>query len=118
MTEEMLPHAENAIVPDTKITRYLLDLTSIDGESKARFFISFGFTISAWEQLADALKRHAQTNPVMNTRPTRYGINYNVEGTIESPDGRNPMIRSIWKIDNDAEFPSFVTAYPLKAKGE
>lgn len=113
-----LPNAYSAIVPDAKITRYLLELTSADGESKARFFMTFGFTMEAWEQLAEALKQHARTHPVASTRHTSYGVNYIIEGPIESPNGRNPAIRSVWKIDNDSEVPSFVTAYPLRTKGE
>jgi len=36
-----LPNADQAVVPETKITRYLLDLTSPKGKSKAVFFRAF-----------------------------------------------------------------------------
>lgn len=60
-----LPNAEAAVVPAEKIRDYLLDLGHPVGGDKARFFIHFGFQRARWEELADALRRHAQENPVV-----------------------------------------------------
>lgn len=109
---EQLPNAENAIVPQPKITRYLLDLTSEHGEPKARFFLAFGFTIELWHIMAEALKEHALSHPVSDTRTTPFGINYVIEGKLRTPDKRNPEIRSIWQIKTNDKIPYFVTAYP------
>ena len=54
---KLLNHGK-VIVPQAKITRYLLDLTSKDGRGKAIFFLSFGFTLDKWEVLGEALKQH------------------------------------------------------------
>jgi hypothetical protein len=54
-----LPNLEKALVPERKITAYLLSLTHRDGRSKAAFFTRFGFSANAWTLLADALRRHA-----------------------------------------------------------
>lgn len=108
-----LPNAEQAVVPQLKITHYLLSLTSKKGQTKARFFLSFGFAVEDWETMADALKRHAVTHPVASRRETAYGIHYNVEGDLETPDARNPRVRSVWKIETGETLPVLVTAYPL-----
>ena len=108
-----LPNADKAVVPQAKITQYLLSLTSKNGKTKAQFFLAFGFTIEAWETLATALKQHAMSYEVASTRETPYGIHYNVEGELETPDGRNPVVRSVWKIETDETVPALVTAYPL-----
>lgn len=108
-----LPNAEKSIVPEAKITRYLLDLTSKHGRSKAQFFMAFGFTMETWDRLATALKRHALAHEVASTRQTPYGVHYNVEGTLETPDMRNPQVRSVWKIQRGDTIPMLVTAYPL-----
>ncbi len=55
-----LPNAERAVVPSRKITHYLLSTAHRDGQHKAEFFSSFGFTIEAWEELAAALQNHAR----------------------------------------------------------
>ena len=108
-----LPNSDKAIVPETKITRYLLDLSSKHGKSKAKFFLAFGFTIDRWEELAIALKQHAIRYDVASTRETLYGIHYNIEGALETPDERNPQIQSVWKIEEAETVPTLVTAYPL-----
>jgi hypothetical protein len=109
-----LPKAEKAFVPEAKITRYLLDLTSKHGKGKAQFFMLFGFTMSSWELLAAALKRHGMTHDVTDTRETSYGTHYVVEGELQTPDGRRPQVRSVWKLEMDDTIPSLVTAYPLE----
>jgi hypothetical protein len=50
-----LPNAQSAIVPERKITHYLLNPAHPAGGSKAAFFLRFGFTAAQWEQLAGAL---------------------------------------------------------------
>lgn len=109
-----LPNAEKGLVPEAKITRYLLDLTSKQGKGKAQFFMRFGFTMSSWELLAAALKQHAMTHDVTDTRETPYGTHYVVEGELQTPDGRLPQVRSVWKIETGDTVPSLVTAYPLE----
>lgn len=109
-----LPNHEKCSVPEAKITRYLLNLESENGRSKARFFLAFGFTIEAWQIMAEALKQHAAAHEVTATvvRET-FGVNYVVEGTLNTPDGRNPEVRVIWAIDEGDDVPRLVSAYPL-----
>ena len=54
-----LPNVENAEIPESKITKYLLSTTHRAGKSKASFFMQFGFNVDRWEALALALKQHA-----------------------------------------------------------
>jgi hypothetical protein len=32
---------------------------------------------------------------------------------METPDGRKPVVRSVWFIEHGSQTPRFVTAYPL-----
>jgi hypothetical protein len=50
-----LPNVNEAIIPQKKITNYLLSLTHSSGRDKAVFFRRFGFTPDSWEVLAQAL---------------------------------------------------------------
>jgi len=54
-----LPNADQAVVPQEKLTEYLLSDTHTDGSPKANFFRSFGFTVTNWQELARALLAHA-----------------------------------------------------------
>ena len=111
-----LPNADKATVDREKITDYLLNPGHRFGASKARFFTHFGFHPEAWEQLAQALRRHGQTHDVTKTRQTGFGPRYEVEGGLECPNGRRPRVRSVWQLDEGAVAPRLLTAYPLEAE--
>ena len=44
---------------------------------------------------------------------TGYGPRYAVEGILETPDRRNPYVRTVWQMDNGEVAPRLITAYPL-----
>ena len=109
-----LPFLDNIFVPEPKITQYLLNLDSENGKSKAHFFLAFGFTIEAWEVMAESLKQHARIHEVTSIVPKLpFGTNYVIEGNLITPDGRNPQVRVIWAIDVNSDIPRLISAYPL-----
>lgn len=107
-----LPSLEKAVVSEPKMTEYLLSPTHPEGRDKAAFFTRFGFTIDEWVVLAEALMEHAKAFEVTKTAESRFGIRYVIEGQLQTPDGRNPIIRSVWFIAHEDDTPRFVTAYP------
>ena len=108
-----LPYLENAVVPQAKITEYLLSFTHEDGRSKAKFFVQFGFSAASWEEMARALIQHATAHEVAKAENDPFGTRYIIEGAIPTPDGRAPHVRSVWFIETGEQQPRFVTAYPL-----
>jgi hypothetical protein len=82
-----LPNAQSATVPERKVTHYLLNPGHPAGGSKADFFLRFGFTVTEWRRLAEALIRHAQDNEVAATEQTAHGNRYVVDGLLIAPDG-------------------------------
>jgi hypothetical protein len=108
-----LPNAELAIVDPEKVTDYLLNSTHRFGASKARFFMAFGFELSEWERLAEALREHAREHEVARTRETPFGPRYEVDGPLPVPDGRSPFVRTVWQMDHGEIAPRLITAYPL-----
>ncbi len=107
-----LPNAERAVVEERKITEYLLSFTSPDGASKARFFYRFGFRAEQWEIFAGALRSVCLQNEVVEVADTAYGVQHVIIGTITTPDGRNPTVRTVWQIDHGVDYPRFISAYP------
>ena len=90
-----LPNAERAVVAPEKIIHYLLSFTSPNGRPKANFFTRFGFQPSEWEILAEALRSHCLEHEVYEFSETGRGVKYVIIGTVRTPDGRNPNIKSI-----------------------
>lgn len=113
-----LPHVERAIIPERKLTEYLLSPTHRTGRDKAAFFTRFGFSRAQWETLANALRRHAVEQEVNATELTAFGMNYVVEGVFYAPDGRAPNVLVVWFIETGAEIPTLATVYPLKGGKE
>lgn len=111
-----LPNADQAVIPQRKITGYLLSLTHPDGRGKAAFFLRFGFTTTAWATLAQSLRQHAMIGELESVQQTPYGTNYAVEGELQTPDGRNPRVRVVWFVKLGEVVPQFVTAYPAKGR--
>ncbi len=108
-----LPGIERAVVPRRKVVDYLLSTTHPEGRGKATFFRRFGFSLEAWDLLSEALRRHAAKHEVAREELSPFGTRYIIEGTIETPKGRTPHIRSVWFVEQDDDVPRLVTAYPL-----
>ena len=109
-----LPNYGQAIVPRAKIADYLLSFSHADGRGKAQFFSRYGYSIEAWELLAEALLRHAADHELARIESSPFGTRYVIEGIISTLDGRAPFMRTVWFIATDEDIPRFVTAYPLR----
>lgn len=98
------------------MVQYLLSSTHRGGRGKAGFFSAFGFQVSAWEALADALRQQARDNVVTLSEDTPFGTRYVIEGPLVAPNGWQLQVRTVWFIDESGRAPRFVTAYPLKRR--
>src|SRR6185503_4804800 len=105
-------NAENAVVEQEKITEYLLNHAHRYGANKARFFGAFGFRADQWRTFAEALREHVRNHDVTKVRETGFGPRYEVDGTLLTPDGRRPRVRTVWQLDRGAVAPRLITAYP------
>jgi uncharacterized protein DUF6883 len=112
-----LPNHEHVLVPREKVIDYLLSTTHRDGRHKAVFFSGFGFTADNWQELADALIQHANDHEVAKEEGSPFGTRYVVDGTMTMADGRDTWVRTVWFIDTGTDMARFVTAYPLRGKG-
>jgi len=107
-----LPNADEAVVADEKIARYLLSPAHPTGRHKATFFRRFGFTADRPEEFMAALREHARQNEVARSDDTPFGTRYTAEGPLRAPDGRDPWVQTVWFVERGARLPRLVTAYP------
>ena len=102
-------------ISESKIKNYLLNENHIDGLHKARFFRSFGFTSENWEDLKNKIGKHFSQNYENHELVySPFGRKYIITGILEGNDGRKPIIKSVWFVENDKKILKFVTAYPSK----
>jgi hypothetical protein len=109
----IIPNADNLMIEESKIRDYLLNVLHPDGSGKAAFFMRFGFNMENWEKLAQALRKHALTYDVKSNVESQYGIRYIIDGKLETPDNRNPLVRTVWITEKDSKQPRLVTVYPI-----
>ena len=107
------PSFQHAYVEERKIVEYLLSSGHERGKSKAFVFRRRGFSIASWHEFANALRLQALKADVIEEIEPSYSTRYNVDGVIQTPDGSNPRIRTIWQVDHGTNYPRLITAYPL-----
>jgi hypothetical protein len=111
-----LPSHQSAEIAERKLAHYLLEKSHPDGGPKAWFLEKFGYTIISADLLRSALLQHAAANDIDVQRTTPFGTVYELVGRLSTPDGRNPMVRSVWIIDRNGATPRFVTLVPARER--
>jgi hypothetical protein len=95
-----------------KVVEYLVSFSHPDGSSKAEFFSRFGFRVDEWEVLARALRKHGREHDVTVSVVSAHGTRHSVDGPLETPDGRNPQVRTVWILAKRSRMPRLITAHP------
>lgn len=108
-----LPDCECALVEQKKVVEYLLNLAHPDGQSKAKFFLGRGFSVSQWQSMRDALAVQGSRNLVTKVTSHPWGSRYQVDCNCPTPDQMNPCIRTIWEVATVGACPRLLTAHPL-----
>lgn len=111
-----LPNANLALVERQKIGEYLLNREHPDNGGKADFFMALGFRANDWETMAIALRVLAINSSVSLSMESEHGKKYIVDGVIETPVGKTPMVRTVWIVDTGEAIPRLVTAYPYEER--
>ena len=107
-----IPNASRATIAAEKLTAYLLNASHKRGSAKARLLLSLGYRTDAPDALESDLRaQHLPLDPT-RTSENAYGVVYEIEGPIRTPNGRIVDFVSIWQIDTGSEVPRFITMYP------
>jgi hypothetical protein len=112
MTEPVVQVAAPGI-PDAKITEYLLNVDHTDGGPKAQYFLARGFTLDDPRPFIEALFQHGEKETLVKTVRTDGATKYVHEGPLQTPDGVNPFIRSVWRVRDGDIWKLLVTAYKI-----
>lgn len=100
------------IIPDDKLTRYLLLYKARNDKSK--FLAQAGFTQENPEALRGAIRSLAESVEAVEDITNEYGTFYRVEGELIGINSMNLSVITIWlQRQNDAKF-QFVTLKPRK----
>jgi hypothetical protein len=105
-------NADRAIIAADKLTGYLLNVSHKRGGPKARLLLSVGYRSDNPRSLESDLRVQHLSLDVTRTHQNPYGVVYEIEGPIETPDGRSVRFCSVWQVDTGTDVPRFITMYP------
>ncbi|MGF1481610.1 MAG: DUF6883 domain-containing protein [Cyanophyceae cyanobacterium] len=102
----------DAIVPNDKLTRYLLVYKARNDKSK--FLAQAGFTLENPEALRTDIQAVVESGEAVEDRTNEYGTFYQVEGELIGNNRVNLSVTTIWlQRQIDSKF-QFVTLKPRK----
>lgn len=100
----------NAVIPEPKLTQYLLVPRSRDDKSK--FLAQGGFTIDTATELEIAIRQLIAENDAVEDRTDRFGTFYEVNGLLKGINGIDLGVVTIWLHESvDRQF-RFITLIP------
>jgi hypothetical protein len=102
----------DAIIPEEKLTRYLL--VQRDEDDKSKFLAQAGFTQENPDDLLTAIQQLTGSADAAEDGSNPFGGFYRVEGEIEGPNGHRLAVVLIWLRWYLDESFHFVTLKPWK----
>jgi hypothetical protein len=116
-----LPFAERAVIPEAKLTEYVLNPEHPTGQHKARLFEScLGIRREDWEHLRDQIlgglpTARASTVGAKRWRDEgslRFGLEFEVHVPVDGLNGQSCEVLTGWMVAGSL-VPSFTTGRPL-----
>lgn len=102
----------DAIIPEEKLTRYLL--VPREEDDKSKFLARAGFTQDNSDELLTAIRQLSESAEAVEDGNNQYGDFYRIEGAITGPNGHILDVVLIWlQWYQDGTF-HFVTLKPQR----
>lgn len=106
-----LPNFQKALIPESKLSGYCLNLEHKDGQHKARVFRSaLGLTAENSDELKNALLQAIIDYEAEFQKNTNNGDLYVVLFPM-TRNNKTEIIKSVWIIRPNEDFPRLVTCY-------
>jgi hypothetical protein len=103
---------DDAVIPEEKLTRYLLVPRLKDDKSK--YLAQAGFTQANPEDLLTAIHQLIANNQAVEDNINEYGVFYLVEGNLQGINNSNLAVVTVWlQSKYDGSF-RFITLKPKK----
>jgi hypothetical protein len=103
---------EKAIIPEAKLTKYLLVFKTRN--DKSQYLLQGGFKIDNWQELKLAIQMSIKENEAIEDITDQYGTYYQVIGTLQGVNNTILPVVTIWlKRKSDNQF-QFITLKPYR----
>jgi hypothetical protein len=112
-TDMQLPNPDQALIPFEKLEGYSLNPNHPEGRHKAIVFRSaLDIGLEEAEELRLALQRSISTDDILLVAQTLYGRKYRIDFEMTRAE-KQAIIRSVWIVRQNEDFPRLVTCYIL-----
>ncbi|XWK86093.1 MAG: hypothetical protein U7127_17940 [Phormidium sp.] len=101
--------SSDAVIPEAKLTKYLLVWRRKD--DKSGFLAQAGYSLDNWQQLERDL-RSLLINKATLDRQSSFGNIYKIEGVLVGPNGVSIQVATFWIVDSFSNETRFVTLLP------
>jgi hypothetical protein len=104
--------SQDAIIPEAKLTKYLLVWKPKD--DKSQFLAQAGYHLDNWQQLEKDLREQILPLDAVLVKQTEWGMSYNIIGSLTGPNGVTLQVITGWIVDFHPPETRFVTLIPKK----
>jgi hypothetical protein len=98
----------NAIIPEAKLTEYLL--VFLEKDDKSKFLAQAGYILENWQELEQDLREQILSLEAIPTIQTQYGQKFAITGNLTGRNQRSIRVKTIWIVSQDIT--RFVTLFP------
>jgi hypothetical protein len=102
--------SEDALIPERKLTKYLL--VPLEQDDKSKFLAQAGYTLDNWQELREDLRTQVLTQLAKYAETTDWGDKYSIRCCLVGRNGVELKIRTIWLVTDRSTV--FVTLIPDK----
>ena len=106
-----LPNPDQALISFEKLEGYSLNPNHSEGRHKAVVLQSaLGIGLEAAAELRNTLRQALKFEAALPTKRNAYGQKYQIDFEL-TREGKSAIIRSIWIVRDNENFPRLVTCY-------
>lgn len=114
---QKLPNYKNAVIPDEKISGYILNKSHVKGKDKAvAFEKALGYNIYNKDLLIAEIYKGLNSNIAVKREKTKYGQPFSVTMKVKGVNGKEAYIKTGWIIDTGKNDPRLVSAMVKERK--
>ena len=114
-TMDVLPKADEAIIPVEKFTHYALDPKNSRGKNVA-FEQALGYTLDNVNLLIENIKNNLTTYPAISKGHNGFGETYTVLMLLTGANGKRANVLTSWIDDEETGDMRLTSAYVKKGK--
>ena len=111
----ILPNADNAVIPFEKLTKYSLDFDKNPDKAEA-FRLAMGYNKKNSDKLIENIYQNIQRFEAVSKGNNGYGDVYEIVMNMTGENRRSANVLTTWIIENGTDFPRLTNVYVTKKK--